>query len=58
MGGWGVGGASVKQTVKFIEQLLLGSRLRNMWRTNEMFVPTDAASPADEQVTRRRGLFH
>lgn len=32
---------SVKQTVKFIEQLLLGSRLRNMWRTNEMFVSTD-----------------
>ena len=34
-------GRSVKQTVKFIEQLLLGSCLRNMWRTNEMFVSTD-----------------
>lgn len=32
---------SVKQTVKFIEQLLLGSRLKNTWRTNEMFVSTD-----------------
>lgn len=27
--------------VKFIEQLLLGSRLKNMWRTNGTFASTD-----------------